>query len=124
MYTLKLSILNVDEAADPNLKAAAFDYIEKLKTVSDLQTQVPTQKIQGTRGDLSLLNDIVIIGVNIGAFAAIYTLAKDMISLYLNADVQLKFEDGSSITLKNLTEKEAENKIKQHLERQGTESAN
>lgn len=46
---------------------------------------------------------------------AVYTIAKDMFAAYKNADVKLEFPDGSSMTLKNITRKEAEAFISEHL---------
>ena len=56
-------------------------------------------------------------GAKIGAFKAIYTLAKDLFDRSHNAEVELKFKDGSVLKLKGLTRQEAEDRLEQHLRR-------
>lgn len=121
VYSAKLSIINLDKTSSAEFEQAAHSYVENLNNVADLQVDVSKKKVEGTRGDLSIWADIIITAVSTGTFMAIYTLAKDMVTLYANAEVELTFEDGSSIKLKHLTQKEAEDLIKKHLGRKTSE---
>ena len=124
MFEAKLSILNEDQNHQKDFEKAAYSYLESLSTVADLEIETPTAQVKDTRGDLPLWANIVVTGISTGAFMAIYTLAKDMFSIYTNAEVQLHFEDGSSIALKHLTPEEAQSIIQEHLERNQNEKKN
>jgi hypothetical protein len=117
MYSVELSVSNLDESASTEFESAVSDFLAKLGSVADLRVEIPSQRVQGTRGELPLLAGIIVTGIEIGAFTAIYTLAKDLFSLCANAEVQLSFEDGSSITLKHLAQREAEAILQEHLRR-------
>lgn len=120
MYSAKLSIINSDKTTSKEFERAAHNYVETLCNVSNLHIDISTEKVEGTRGDIPIWMNIVITAVSTGTFMAIYTLAKDMAALYANAEVELSFDDGSSIKLNHLTHKEAQELIEKHLERKKT----
>lgn len=124
MFKARLSILNEDENDQKEFAKATGSYLENLNAVTGLEIETPTVQVKDTRGDLPLWANIVVTGISTGAFMAIYTLAKDMFSIYTNAEVQLHFEDGSSIALKHLTPEEAQSIIQEHLERNQNEKKN
>lgn len=117
MYLVKMSVLNLDEASEAEFSEAAMAFLDNLSKVEHLQLDVPTKRMDSTRGDIPLWASIVMTGISTGAFMAVYTMAKDMFTIYANAEVELEFEDGSSMALKHLTRKEAEAILKEHLER-------
>ena len=117
MHTVKMSVLNLNEASESEFLEAAMTLLDSLRDVEELQLTVPTKKIQGTRGDFPVWTNILMTAISTGAFMAVYTIAKDMFSMYANAEVKLEFEDGSSIALKNITRKEAEALLNKHLGR-------
>lgn len=117
MYQVKLSVINLDKLSDKEFNKAANEYVENITKVQELHVDVPHRKVEGTRGDLPLWANIVITAASSGAFTALYTLAKDLIDLYNNVDVELTFPDGSSMTFKNLTSTEAKELLKKHLEK-------
>lgn len=120
MYSVKMAILNLDKASEAEFSEAAMAFVDNLSKVEYLQLDVPTKQIEGTRGDIPLWAGIVMTAISTGAFMAVYTMAKDMFTIYTNAEVELEFEDGSSMALKHLTRKEAEAILKEHLERKMT----
>ncbi|GAK54693.1 hypothetical protein U14_05981 [Candidatus Moduliflexus flocculans] len=117
MYSVNISIRSTDAAASQEFEQAAAQFVEELKNVSGLDVQAPTQKVANSKGELPLLTDIIAYGRSIGAFSAIYTLFKDLTARYFKAEVELKFPDGSSMMLKGLSLQEAEQKMKEHLEK-------
>jgi len=117
MYSIEVSIVNSDSTSSGAFESAATSFVEELGSVPDLQVTTQTKRVEGTRGVITLLTGIIVVGIKIGAFSAIYALAKDLYARYVNAEVQLKFKDGSVLTLKNLTQKEAEEKIANHLKK-------
>ena len=122
MYTLKISIVNQDASTKKEFEKAANTFLNRLSSVSGLEIKPQTQDVEGTRGAITLLSGIILAGINLGVFSALYTLYKDFCELYANAEVQLHFEDGSTITLKGLTRKEAEQILQEHLKKTETNS--
>lgn len=122
MYSVKLSIENQDKSEETAFDQAANQYLASLKNEEDLRVLPRAEKSAEARGDLPLWADIVITGVSTGAFMTIYMLAKDFFAVYANAEVQLIFDDGSSIKLKHLTEKEAEAKLREHIQSKSSEN--
>jgi hypothetical protein len=115
MYTAEVTIRNLSDAPDKEFRYAANAFLEKLSSISDLQVTISEEKVQGSRGEIPILEGIIVTGINLGLFSAIYTLAKDLYSIYANAEVELQFKDGSKLTLKNLPQEEAEMIISDHL---------
>jgi hypothetical protein len=115
MHELEVSIHNPSGTEESVFESAAAKFVEDLQKVSGLETSVDVKKMPGTRGVVTLLTGIVVTGIHSGAFSAIYMLAKDLFSLHSNAEVELKFKDGSTIKLKNLTQSEAQSEIDKHL---------
>jgi hypothetical protein len=122
MYSVEINIVNTDASKSQEFKQAAMQFVEELQTASGLDVRAKTKKVEDTRGELTLLTGIIAYGLSIGAFPAIYTLAKDLYNRYVNAEVVLSFPDGSKLTLKNLSQKEAEQKLKEHLEKHSQSS--
>jgi len=118
MYSVTITVRNADGAADREFEQAAAQFVEELKQVSGLDVHAPTQQVAHSKGEMQLLSDIVAYGVQIGAFSAIYLLAKDLYARYFRAEVVLNFPNGSSMTLKNLTQQEAEQAIAKYLKEQ------
>ena len=117
MYTLKMSIVNLEPSLEKEFNKATDVFLNKLSSLPNLDAKPQKQEVPGSRGVTTLLSEIILTGINLGAFSAIYTIYKDLCGLYANAEVQLHFEDGSTITLKNLTQQEAEETLKKHLEK-------
>jgi hypothetical protein len=117
MYSVEINVRNTDDSSVREFEQASGQFIEELKNVSGLDVRTQTQKVENSRGEITLLTDIIAYGVSIGAFSAIYMLAKDLYNRYFKAEVVLTFPDGSTLTLKNLSQKEAEQKMKDHLEK-------
>jgi hypothetical protein len=117
MYTLELSVVNEEPSSEKEFKKATDIFLNKLSNLPNLDVKLQTQEVPGTRGFITLLSGIILTGINIGAFSAIYTLYKDLCELYANAEVQLHFDDGSTITLKHLTQQEAEQILNEHLKK-------
>ena len=118
MYSVNITVRNTDNTAGREFEQAAAQFVEELKNVSGLDVQAPTQSVAHSKGEMQLLNDIVAYGVQIGAFSAIYLLAKDLYARCFRAEVVLNFPSGSSMTLKNLTQQEAEQAIEKYLKQQ------
>ena len=73
---------------------------------------------EGEKADLLLLfNEIVAYGVSIGAFSAIYQLAKLWLEQRSRCDIVLKFPDGSEMKMRGLSEREAGEKMQEHQQR-------
>jgi hypothetical protein len=120
MYSIVLSIT----AADPNDQAfqkEAAAFITNLRSVRDLEATVPEKAVPGTRGFLEVLSQIVVTGITIGAFTAIYTFAKDLYDRVATAEVELKFADGSTLKLKGLSYSQAQEQMRLHLEKNKSE---
>ena len=118
MYSVNITIRSADETAGREFEQAAAQFVEELKNVSGLDVHAPTQQVADSKGEMQLLNDIVAYGVQIGAFSAIYLLAKDLYARCFSAEVVLNFPNGSSMTLKNRTQQEAEELIAKYLKEQ------
>ncbi len=116
MYSAKLSIINESNENLEQFNQIASNFIENLHNVDGLNLEVPTETVDGTRGELNLWADIIVYAISTGTFMAIYTMAKDLFGIYANAEVQLTFEDGSVISLKHLTRNEAEEILRAHQE--------
>jgi hypothetical protein len=115
MYVVQITISNQDGAPSREFDSAANIFLDKLSSVSGLEVDIPKEEVEGSRGDISLLTGIIVTGINLGLFSAIYTLGKDLFALYANAEVELQFQDGSKLTLKNLSREEAEKAISEHI---------
>jgi hypothetical protein len=92
-----------------------------LRSVRDLEAAVPEKAVPGTRGFLEVLSQIVVTGISVGAFTAIYTLAKDLYDRIAAAEVELKFADGSTLKLKGLSNSQAQEQMRLHLEKNKSE---
>jgi len=117
MYRIVLSVSAPNEN-EQAFQAAAADFLNNLRTVRDLNVEIPETAKPGTRGFLELLSHIVATGLSVGAFSAIYLFAKDLYDRCATAEVELKFSDGSALKLKGLTQAQAEAKMREHLEKQ------
>ena len=115
MYSATLSITNLDDLKRDVFAAAAYRYIQELKAVPELHVGTHSCTVPGTRGELVDFSNIVLASVSSGVFIAVYTLVKDFFDRYANAEATPRFQDGSSITLKYLTQQEAEKLIQDHL---------
>ena len=120
MYSLKIDVINQNASGANEFQAAAQQFVEALEQASGLEVKAPRQRVDATRGDIPLLTDIIAYGASIGAFSAIYLLAKDLYDRYFNAEVKLTFPDGSTLNLKHLSTQEAEQKMKAHLDQQAS----
>jgi hypothetical protein len=118
MYSVEVSVVNLDEANSSEFDIASQAFVEELQSIPDLEVSVQQKQVEGTRGAITLITGIIITGINLGIFSALYTIAKDLYSRYHNSEVQLKFKDGSILVLKSLTQEEAEQKIREHLRKQ------
>jgi hypothetical protein len=116
MYSVALSIAAPEQDNQAFQKAAAT-FVNDLRSVRDLDAKIPDKAVPGTRGFVELLSQIVVTGISVGAFTAIYTLAKDLYDRYATAEVELKFADGSTLKLKGLSYAQAEAKMREHLEK-------
>lgn len=117
-------ILNVepsDGAKSDEFQDAGSEFLESLKNVDGLEVSHETQKVDGARGVIAVLTGIIVTAAKIGAFGAVYALAKDLYERYARAEVTLKFKDGSELNLKKLTHKQALLEIEKHLEKQNQE---
>jgi len=117
MYSLELSVVNLEPSSEKEFKQATDVFLNKLSSLPNLDIKLQRQEVPGSRGAITLLSGIILTGINLGAFSAIYTIYKDLSELYANAEIQLHFDDGSTITLNNLTQQEAEQILKKHLEK-------
>jgi hypothetical protein len=94
---------------------AAHAFVESLKGINGLEVEVPAQAAPGSRGFIAILTAIAVWGSKVVSFKAIYTVAKDLLDKFHNAEVVLKFPDGSTLKLKGLSRAEAESLIEKHL---------
>ena len=117
MYTVGITIKDLAGTSNQGFERATNIFLENLTSISGLDVDMPKRKIEGTRGDISLITGIIVTGINLGLFSGIYTLAKDLYGWYANAEVELQFEDGSKLTLKHLSYEEAEKIINEHLKK-------
>ena len=70
---------------------------------------------EGDKADfIELFNQIVTYGISIGAFSALYQLAKLWLEQRNNCDIVLKFPDGSEMKMQGLSQQEAEQKMQEH----------
>jgi hypothetical protein len=114
-FSVTVSLENESGSGDEEFAAAANEFLNRLRSVEDLNVQVPETKQPGTRGLIAILTAITVWGAKIGALKAITTIAHDLFSVYRNAEVTLKFKDGSTLKLKGLSRVEAERRIEEHL---------
>lgn len=114
MYSVIVSIA-APEQDDQAFQKAAATFVNDLRFVRNLDAKVPEKAVPGTRGFFELLSQIVVTGVSVGAFMALYTLAKDLYDRYSTAEVELRFPDGSTLKLKGLSYAKAEAKMREHL---------
>ncbi|MBL8080450.1 MAG: hypothetical protein JNM55_20940 [Anaerolineales bacterium] len=117
MYSLEISIENLDPSSEIQFNKATDRFLSELGNLPELNLKLEQVKRPSTRSLVTLLSGIILTGTSLGAFSALYTLYKDLGELYANAEVQLHFDDGSTITLKNLTRQEAEQVLREHLEK-------
>lgn len=89
--------------------------VTQLAAIPFLEVRIPEVPVEGTRGVISSLTGIVVLAAKSGAFSALINLAKDLYARYASCEVRLKFEDGSVLILKNLTQQQAEERIAAHL---------
>ena len=59
MQIVKMSILNQDKAASSEFERAASDFLNELNNIHSLTLNIPTNKIEGTRGDLPTWANII-----------------------------------------------------------------
>jgi hypothetical protein len=116
-FEVILSLEHPPNDDEREFAAAANTFLEQLKAVDHLDVTIPQKPEPGTRGLLAILTAIVVGGTKIGAFKAIYVLARDFMDNHKNAEIVLKFGDGSILKLKGLTREEAERKMEAHLRR-------
>lgn len=117
MYEVELTIKNLNPTKENQFNNAAQEFVEELQGVSELDVNTKEKKIDNTRGAITLLTGIVVKAIELGVIAGIYTLAKDLYDKYHNAEVELNFKNGNSITLTNLTYDEAVKLIEKHSEK-------
>jgi hypothetical protein len=98
-------------------REASNEFLTQLAAVPSLEVRIPEVPVEGTRGVISSLTGIVVWAAKSGAFSALDNLAKELYARYASCEVQLKFEDGSVLILKNLTQQQAEERIAVHLAR-------
>jgi hypothetical protein len=110
-------IVSVRQEGEPSqdFAPAASAFVDALKGIDAFDVDVPQQSTPDSRGFITFLTGIVVAGSKIGAFKGIYTLAKDLFDRSRNAEVELKFKDGSVLKLKGLTQQQAEERIERHL---------
>jgi len=116
-FGVTISVENLSGDEDTEFAAAASAFLEKLQGVDELEVEVPQRAEPGTRGLIAILSAIVVWGAKIGAFKAIYTLTRDFLDRYRNAEAVLKFRDGSTLKLKGLSREEAKRRMEEHLRR-------
>lgn len=112
---ITLSVQNLSGGSESEFVAAANEFVEELKRIHELDVEVPQQTEPGARGLIAILTAIIIWGAKIGAFKALYNLCHDLLNRYHNAEVVLKFQDGSTLKLTGLSREEAERRIEEHL---------
>jgi len=114
MYEVELTIKNLNPNEESEFNNAAQEFVEELQGITDLEVDAKEKRVDNTRGFITLLTGIVVKAIELGVIAGIYTLAKDLYDNYHNAEVELNFKNGNSITLKNLTYEEAVKLIEEH----------
>jgi hypothetical protein len=117
LYEVELSLKNLSGGADGAFEAAAREFLTELEAINDLEITAEADTVPDSRGILAVLTGIIIVGAKIGAFAAIYALAKDLYARYVNCEVELKFADGSTLKVSRLSRAKAEKVLAEHLER-------
>lgn len=113
MYEVELTIKNLTPSEEAKFNNAAQEFLEQLQSISELEVDTQEEHIDNTRGAIVLLSGIIVKAVELGIIAGIYTLAKDLYEKYHNAEVELNFKNGNSITLKNLTYEQAKKIIEE-----------
>lgn len=114
MYEVKIAIKNLSSSNENEFNQAAHSFIEQLQDMNRLEVDLIEEKVENSRGVTILLTGIIVKAIELGVIAGIYTFVKDLYEKYHNAEVELTFKNGSSITLKNLTFEEAKELIKIH----------
>jgi hypothetical protein len=117
MYEVEISIVNTAANGEADFEPATAEFVRELQNLPDVDVRTQLKKVPGTRGVIVALTGIVVAGAKAGAFSALYKIAKDLYERYMSAEVELKFQDGSTLKLKNLSHSEAERIITEHLAR-------
>lgn len=116
-HRVTLSVVDLSANQNNEFAAAAEQFLQDLATVSQLDVRIEERPEPGTRGLVAVLTSIVVWGASVGAFKALYTIGTDFYERYHNAEIELKFDDGSSVKLKGLTRAAAERAIEEHFAR-------
>ncbi len=95
-----------------------YDQIRRSREVAKLQ---PLRKAggPGDRGVLELFHNFVATGVSLGAFAAIYQMARLWLEHRKNVEITLALPNGISLNVSNISYEEALRLYEQHQARFG-----
>lgn len=118
-YQVTLYILNPDfpefEHAPSEWQNDCYELLRELEKLPELQVEIPKTPQTGKKDVVESLKNIILYGTSIGAFSAIYALAKDILARHRNATLKLVFASGGEMTLTGLSESEAKKKMEEHL---------
>lgn len=114
MNNLKLSILNKQTDNQDEFNSYVTDFIANLSSIDGLQFEIRSTNVEDSRGDLEIWAEIIVSAFSTGVVMGIFSIAKEFLSLYKNADVTLEYPDGSTISFKNLSRSKAESLIAEH----------
>jgi hypothetical protein len=114
-FEVIISVENREKGTEQEFAAEASVFLSDLERIDALEVDVPKMSQPGSRGVIEILSAIIVWGSSAGAFKALYTVAHDLLKRYENAEVTLKFKDGSTLKITGLTQAEAERRIQDHL---------
>lgn len=112
---LKVNILTPSSADSRQL---FYELTEELDSLKDLKVVIDDATGEGERGVLNQPEFWIVIS-STGIISGMYLMLKDFYDRYHNCEITLSFPDGSSATIKGLTEKEALEKISSHIDQIG-----
>ena len=127
-YHISWEILNSDypdfEKGSEDWKKSCRQLVKKLKQVPELDIKTLKREKTNSKGILEVMHHGIVYAASIGAFAAIYNLAKDIYKYFPRATVELTFCSGEKLILNNLSEKQARKKLEEHFEHTRRKSCN
>lgn len=121
-FQLALHITSLDHGADDDIWQQECRQLYNRMTTAVAEEDgilEPTkrQAPEGSRADvIELFHSIVTYGISIGAFSAIYQLAKLWLEQRQRCNITLQSPDGSTLNIRGLSEREAEQRLQEHLQ--------
>jgi hypothetical protein len=108
MITINLVFESQSSEGSSQINSNVQDCIDELYSLNGLTVESVSETDKSQRGDIvNGITEIVIKGIELGFFAGVYTVLKDLYDRKKNTDVTIKFKNGNSVSIKGLSQEEA-----------------